>query len=321
MNSDILKHINDFKRYLQVEKNASQHTLRNYLSDLKQFCDYLVEKGFAVKAVDGEIIIEIEKIDRLILRGYLAQLSLEQLSKKSIARKLSSIRGLFNYLMKSGIINSNPSKALITPKQPRRIPKYLSIDEVLHLLRSIKGKGFAGARNLAIVELFYASGIRVSELNGIDIEDLDLSGKKILIHGKRKKERWVFINDYTVNIVDSYLNERSELLRLLIAKGKSDNINSKALILNQSGGRLTTRSIARIIDKVALLAGIPKHVTPHILRHTFATHLLDNGADLLAISKLLGHSNLSSTQIYTHLSTQKLLEIYDSAHPKAKRQE
>ena len=303
--------IEKFINYLGLTKNASEHTIRNYLSDLSQFADFLEgSKDFLFSEGKG---IDVNKVDNLIIRSYLGVLY-QKNKKSSIARKLASLRSFFTFLLKEGYLNSNPAKAVSTPKQEKHIPAFLSVDEVFRLLDAPEQRNILNIRNRAILEVLYSCGIRVSELTGLNFEDLDLNSGIIKVTGKGRKERYIPVGNKAVASLKEYLEVREELEN----KGKGEAADIRAVFLNARGGRLTSRSIGRIIDKYLIPSGILRNISPHCLRHTFATHLLDAGADLRAIQELLGHASLSTTQKYTHISIDKLMEVYDKAHPRSR---
>jgi integrase/recombinase XerC len=295
-----------FINYLEAERNASPYTVRNYTTDLlgskniKGFFTFLTEKG--IKSLD--------KADRHIMRDYLAYLVEQGLVKASIARKLSAIRSFYRYLVREEILPVNPIKDTSSPKLDRRLPSFLTIDEVLRLLESPDLNTPQGQRDRAFLELLYASGLRVSELASLDLEQVNLDSREIRVLGKGSKERIVLMGEPAAKALGIYLSlSRKELLG---EKGNS------ALFLNRYGGRLTRRSVQIILEEYAHLAGIGKRVYPHILRHTFATHMLDGGADLRVVQELLGHASLETTQVYTHVSKSQAKKVYLSAHPMAK---
>ncbi|MGQ0792827.1 MAG: tyrosine recombinase XerC [Deltaproteobacteria bacterium] len=287
-----------FRYYLCSERGYSKHTLRAYISDIRQFASFLGERKSAEAS-----LVSVEEID---VRAYLARIHRKN-SKTSISRKLTSIRALFEFLLREGIVAKNPAKLLPTPKAEKKLPSFLTVDEAFRLLDSPgwDAKPLA-LRDAAILELLYSSGLRVSELTGIKITELDLSEAVVKVLGKGARERVVPVGSKAAAALGRYI-ERRELL----------GPRSDSLFLNSRGGALTPRSVAVIVKKCSLLSGIAKNVSPHVLRHTFATHLLGGGADLRAIQEMLGHKSLSTTQRYTHTSIEKIMEIYDKTHPRA----
>ncbi|OGX28836.1 MAG: tyrosine recombinase XerC [Omnitrophica WOR_2 bacterium RIFCSPLOWO2_12_FULL_51_24] len=282
------RYIEKFIRYLEIERNASKHTLINYSVDLKSLSEFLKEEP-------------IEKIDYISLRRYLAHIKEQNLSKVSIARKIASIRSFFKFLFREGIIKNNPASSLSTPKRDKHLPKFLDEKEIVILLESPDLESEAGLRDRAILETLYSTGIRVSELVGLNVEHIDQIGGVIKVYGKGKKERIVPIGGRALQAIRDYLKKR----------------DAKALFFNKNGGRLTDRSIRRIINKYITKASIQQKISPHTLRHSFATHMLDHGADLRSVQELLGHANLSTTQIYTHITTERLKSAYQKSHPRA----
>ncbi len=295
--------IEKFKLYISVEKNLSLHTQRNYLSDLYQFKDFL-EREYPKTG--------IETIDNMIIRSYLGSLYKKN-RKSSIARKLASLRTFFKFLLRAGILKENPASIVSTPRLEKHVPSFLTIDEMFALLNMPDGAKPAGLRDKAILEILYSSGLRVSELVEMNEDDLDLNLGIIKVMGKGKKERIVPIGSKAIEALNNYLNNRKRLSKYPLPSSLNP-----PLLLNQRGGRLTTRSVARIISRYIEQCGLLKNISPHSLRHTFATHMLDAGADLRAIQELLGHVSLSTTQKYTHVSISKLMEVYDNAHPKSR---
>ena len=294
--------IRQFIHYLSAEKNASPHTCRNYLRDLEQFESFLEEMA-------------IEKVDRMVLRRYLSFLHRKN-RKSSIARKLSTLRSFYKYLVREQILSSNPAKPVSTPKVERLLPTTLTVDEAFRLMESPskdQRSREAELRDRAILELLYSSGVRVSELVGLNLNRVDLDLEIVRVMGKGRKERIVPVGTKAIEALKSYLETRG------IMEEESP------LFVNLRKGRLTDRSVARLVKKYGRQSGIFRKISPHSLRHTFATHLLDAGADLREIQEMLGHVSLSTTQRYTHLTVGKLMEVYDKAHPRSfrnmKRQE
>ncbi|MEO5357885.1 MAG: tyrosine recombinase XerC [Nitrospirae bacterium YQR-1] len=302
------QHIDDFLRYMSTEVNASEHTLRAYGKDLDEFLKTAAEK-------------DAGDTDLYDIRGFVASQSRAGLAKSTVARRLATVKSFFKYLRAQGVVANNPTRLVPTPKAPRALPKFLSVDDVFNLIEKTSGMGFIMARNRAIVELFYSSGLRISELTGTNMEDINLNQGLIKVMGKGKKQRIVPVGEPAVKAVKIYLIERL-LIKKTRAKGaaskKTTEDDSGALFLNSGGRRLTVRHIRRIVVKFARLIGIQGKMGPHTLRHTFATHLLHGGADLRVIQELLGHSSLSTTQRYTHLDIEHLMDTYDKSHPLAR---
>jgi integrase/recombinase XerC len=286
-------YIDKFIRYLDVERAASSHTLRAYRKDLENFFEY--------------VKTEPDKIDMIDVRGFIAEQIKKGLNKTTVSRRLASIRSFFKFLCREGYIKSNPAKLVANPKIPKLLPRFLSVDDAFSLVEKPEGIGFVPVRDRAILELLYSSGIRVSELSGLNIDDLNIKGNLIKVRGKGRKERIVPVGSKAIDAIKSYMIER------MLLKSKD-----RALFLNRIGTRLTDRGVRRIVVKYARALTISGQIGPHTLRHTFATHLLQGGADLRVIQELLGHSSLSTTQKYTHLDITHLMDIYDKAHPFAR---
>ncbi len=305
--------IDSFSRYLSIEKNVSEHTYRNYISDLMMFKEY----------VDRDI--DIKNIDNLTVRGFLGLLSKKGEKKSSIARRLSTLRTFFKYLHREGYIETNPAKMVSTPKQEKRMPSFLSVDDAFSLMELPNNADALTLRDKAALETFYSTGMRISELVGLNDADIDFNSSLVRVRGKGRKERIVPIGGKAITAIKNYLNKRQELLKNSqsppFSKGGMGGLQDHPLFVNKDGNRITTRSVARIVAKYVNMLSNAGHVSPHGLRHTFATHLLNAGADLRSIQELLGHKSLSTTQRYTHLSIDKLMEVYDKAHPRAKDRE
>ncbi|MFC2034253.1 site-specific tyrosine recombinase/integron integrase [Chloroflexota bacterium] len=294
--------------YLEAEKNASPYTVRNYINDLVGNYARGTEKGF-FQFLTFRKINSIEQVDKNVLRDYASWLIEQGVVKSSIARKLSAIRSFFRYLVREDILTVNLIDKTSSPKLDKRLPSFLTVDEVRRLIESPDSTTPQGQRDRALLELIYASGMRVSEIAKLDLKQLDMDTREIRVWGKGSKERMVLIGEPAAIALSSYIKEG----RVELSSKRSDD----ALFLNHYGGRLTERSVQLILRKYANMVGIDKRVYPHMLRHTFATHLLDGGADLRVVQELLGHANLSSTQIYTHVSKKQAKKIYQSAHPMA----
>ena len=288
------RYIEKFLRYLEYEKNASPYTLICYRGDLEAF-----ERSV------GET--PIEEIDMLNLRRHLSELKAKNFRKITVARKLSTLRSFFKFLCREGYLKTNPTAHLRTPKQEKRLPKVLGVEEVSRLLEG-SANDFQGLRDRAILETLYSSGLRVSELTQLDIPHVDFIGGVVKAAGKGKKERLSPIGEEALRAIRAYLEKRKELKKLR---------DSQILFLNKSGGRLTARSVRRVLDRAIQRTSLSQHISPHTLRHSFATHLLDRGADLRSVQELLGHQHLSTTQIYTHVTAERLKKVYDKAHPRA----
>ncbi len=293
--------VQEFLKHLEVERNLSPRTLAAYNCDLKQFSVFMLAQSPSASH------LPISEIDPLLIRRFLAQLHKKN-SRTSIGRKLSALRTFFRYLVRQGYLDASPADSLSTPKQEKYLPKTLSVDEVTHFLNNPKGKmERRGTRDQAIFELIYSSGLRVGELTALDVCSVDLSQQLVRAVGKGNKERLVPIGTIAVQAIQNYLDSRGM------------PAGDEPLFLNKQNGRLTARSVQRLMKKYLLLCGLRTDASPHSLRHSFATHLLDGGADLRAIQELLGHASLSTTQKYTHVSLSHLTTIYDEAHPRSRK--
>lgn len=294
----IEKAVADFLRHLR-ERNASPHTIKAYSGDLDEFSVYAGSRGWG-------------DIDHIVIRGFLSQLYEKGLGKTSVARALAAVRSLYRWLAQEGVVEQNPAKLVATPKLPKRLPRVPTIEEMNSVLDGQMPEVAAfPERDLLMLELLYGCGIRNSELTGINLDDIRLSAEAILIRGKGKKERYVPFGGSAKGALVAYLPARQAALAEL-------HKNSAALLINRRGGRLTTRSVGRIIKRIAVAKGLSPDVHPHTLRHAFGTHMLEEGADLRAIQELLGHERLATTQRYTQLSMKHVLQVYDQTHPRAK---
>ncbi len=303
------KAIRDFEVHMKVVRNLSPHTRRNYLADLRQFKEYL-ERNNISAGESGEGFVGI---DHLVIRAFLGSLYRRKIKKVTISRKVATLRSFFKYLLREGRISNNPAEMVQAPQADKYLPVFLSVDEMFSLL-DVKFKQDAlGLRDRAMMELLYSSGVRVSELTGLNIDDIDFTQSQMLVRGKGKKERIVPVGTLALTAVNNYIERRGEL-----TKKKVEAHIEKPLFVSRIATRLTPRSVGRIIDKYVRMSGINRKIGPHTLRHTFATHLMDAGADLRIIQELLGHESLSTTQKYTSVSVNRLIEVYDKAHPKAK---
>lgn len=299
--TEIEHEVDLYMQYLDVEKNVSPHTIDAYFSDLEQFITYMLGEGHAAFA----------EITPVIIRTFVGRMARDR-EKRTIARKISALRSFFAFLQRQGLVQKNPARGVHLPKLERRLPNFLYLDMVEKLMEAPDLSTVLGLRDRALLELLYASGMRVSECVGLDLDDLDLDLGAALVFGKGSKERWVMIGSQAVQALLRY---NSEARPVLLRKGSG--VEGKPLFLNKNGTRLSDRSVRRILDKYVLqIAGMQK-ISPHSLRHTFATHLLDHGADLRTVQELLGHESLSSTQIYTHTTREHLERIYTKAHPRA----
>jgi integrase/recombinase XerC len=301
--------IHDFQIYLKVERNVSSHTRTAYVADVQEFSNFLLEKKY-IKNQDEIINAEHETI-----REFLSYLYRQKVKKITVNRKISSLRAFYKYVLRTGRINNNPAAMIQSLKTEKYMPAFLSVDEMLDLLKTQNDNSVLSLRNRAILEVFYSSGLRLSELAGLDLIDLDFNQKLVKVRGKGRKERIVPIGSPSLKAVEEYLEKVGEIQR---DTGTTD-VLKKPLFLNAHGKRITTRSIARIVNALTEKSGIGRKISPHALRHSFATHLLNAGADLRSIQELLGHESLSTTQKYTAVNINRMMEIYDKAHPRTKK--
>lgn len=293
-----------YLREVEAE-GCSPHTVRNYRIDLAQFGDFV--RTMHSEAPAGTLL---EQIDPLTVRAFVASLRGRGLSPGTLARKMAAVRSFFQYCCRRGRLSWNPAALVTTPKLPKRLPPHLTVDQAFQLLATPQGEDHMSVRDRAILELFYGSGIRVGELTGLSVHDLDLEQRLVRVTGKGKKERIVPIGRPAAKALAAYLGAR---------QGRSGGATGtrSPLFLNHRGGRLTARSVERLLEKYLRRSGVGKAITPHGLRHSFATHLLQAGADLRVIQELLGHARLTTTQRYTHVNLDQLMAVYDKAHPKA----
>lgn len=296
--------IDDFLRYLKIERNASELTLKSYSEDFNSLFDYLQER------VGG--ITDPAQFEITMLRGYISYLHECDYAKTTIARRLACLRSFLKFCQREGLVTSNPAKALRTPRTGRKLPHFLTVAEITQLLEAPPANDVEGIRDRALLETMYSGGLRVAELVGLNLEHWDRDANVLRVFGKGKKERIAPVGRYAAKA----------LYRWLEVRKPADNAGPNdraAMFLNRFGTRLTTRSVGRMIEKYLLQTGLNLKTSPHTLRHSFATHLLDGGADLRSVQEMLGHKSLTTTQIYTHVSTQRLKETYEKAHPHAKK--
>ena len=302
INSNSKQDLEDFKSYIIAEKNFSEHTAKAYCSDILSFLVWM----------DDECC---EDVNFSKIRDYIHFIQKFNYKKTTVARKIASLRTFYKYLYRERKIDSNPAMNLNNPKRPKSLPKFLTPDEVEQILNNTKIETPAGYRNRTILELLWATGMRISELSGLNFGDLNLEHNEIRVFGKGSKERIILVTDRAKNYLERYI----ESARALIPKGfpvPPQDENSPVFI-NNTGYRLQTRTVRNVINEVVEKINLPKHVTPHVFRHSFATHLIENGADLRVVQELLGHASISNTQIYTHVSTKHLKEVYNQSHPRA----
>lgn len=302
MNEIYDKHLENFKLYLEVEKNFSQHTIRAYASDVLSFLIWLND-------------FDISKVDYSKLKEYLVFIQKFKYSKTTTARKIATLRTFFKFLYREKVLENNPAKGIHSPKKNKSLPKFLTEEETEEILNNIKISTPSGYRNRVILELLYASGMRVSELSGLNFCDLNIENNEIRVVGKGSKERIVLISDRVKDLLNNYIKTVRPLIN---TEGpKVETTDESPVFINKTGFRLHPQSIRTAIKETVEHIQLPKHVTPHVFRHSFATKLLNHGADLRVVQELLGHASISNTQIYTHVSLSRLKEAYDSAHPRA----
>ncbi len=286
--------LEDFISYLKFQKGYSEKTTKAYRKDIEEFFKFLISE---------KKIQKIDQVNLAYIRGYLGKLY-RRCKKTTISRKLSAVRSFFKFLEKRSVIRENPFWNVSNPKTEKTLPRYLTVDEVLRLIESSNGKDWRSIRNRAILELLYSCGMRVSELRNLDLDDIDLKEGIIKIRGKGEKERIVPVGNYAKKALAEYMT---------IHIPRKD----KAVFVNSKGERLSTRTIRRIVKRCAIRSGLSREISPHSLRHSFATHLLEGGADLRTVQELLGHSTISTTQRYIHLTLDRLMEVYNKAHPRS----
>ena len=332
--------IREFLDYLNYEKHFSEHTVKCYSTDLKQYAGYLLGRGDAESAEGGspaaflggdrpgatpgqpdaaaatavtpavDVKAMLTEVDVNTVRAFLAYLNEQSYSKATSARKLATLRSFYKFLVRRGYIETSPVTAIRTPKQDKRLPRFLDGEQINTLLACPDTNTMLGARDRAILETLYSSGLRVSELVGLNLSDVDFLGEVLHVRGKGKKERLTPIGSSALQSLQRYLTFRD-------ADPRKGGFDPQALFINKHGQRLSTRSVRRKLDKYLLQVGLDPRISPHTLRHSFATHMLNNGADLRVVQELLGHQSLSTTQVYTHLTTSHMKKAYEGAHPRA----
>jgi integrase/recombinase XerC len=291
-----------FVDYLRYERNMSPETIRAYQKDLEQF----------VRHVSGDGPFDASKVSNAVIRQYLAHLSEHAYEKTTIVRKLATIRSFFKFLIRKGYVEQNPIAEIRTPKVDKRLPHFLEVNEVEKLLNAPQGASFQAKRDRAILETLYSTGLRVSELTGLNLSDVDPTSEVIRARGKGRRERVIPIGTFALRAIQEYLDIRTAVL----ADQAQANMPDSPLFLNRFGQRLSSRSIRKIMDKYIKVTGLNMKTSPHTLRHSFATHLLNRGANLRLVQELLGHKHLSTTQVYAHLTTRTIKNAYDEAHPR-----
>ncbi len=302
LNANSKQDLEDFKTYILAEKNFSKHTAKAYCSDILSYLVWMDDTS-------------CENVNFSKVREYLHFIQKFNYKKTTIARKIASIRTFYKFLYRERKVDSNPAMNLITPKRPKSLPKFLTQQEIELILNNVKIETPAGYRNRAILELLWATGMRVSELSNLNFGDLNLENNEIRVFGKGAKERIILVSNRAKTYLERYINSA----RVLIAKGyKLEDINENSpVFINNTGYRLQTKTIRNVINEIVEKIELPKKVTPHVFRHSFATHLIENGADLRVVQELLGHASISNTQIYTHISMQHMKEVYNESHPRA----
>ena len=311
--------IKEFLTHIEAERNFSPHTVRSYCTDLEQFCRFLAA-GPSAAEMSADDLPELAEVPRgmlterllglepLTVRAYLAMMRNSGYSKSTIARKLATLRSFYKFLVRTERIESSPVSVVRTPRQDKHLPRFLDIQQMEALLAAPDATTLLGARDRAILETIYSAGLRISELVGLDLGDIDEFTGALRIEGKGRKERLVPLGGMAVEAIEAYLTMRG---------ARAGARRGGALFVNRFGKRLSARSVRRSLDKYLVIAGIAFHVSPHTLRHSFATHMLDAGADLRSVQEMLGHASLSTTQVYTHLTTRRLKDVYRRAHPLA----
>jgi len=315
--------IQEFFSYIKYEKHFSEHTLKCYGTDLQQYVEFLdgEQAGLSVKqsyesggsagtALALEVRAEILSVTAATIREFLVVLHNKNYSRATIARKLATLRSFYKFLVRRGYLQSSPVSVIRTPKQEKRLPKFMEVEQVEALLKAPDQSTLLGLRDLAMMEVMYSTGVRVSELVGLDIVDVDFDEAVLHVRGKGRRERLTPVGQRALEVIKQYLAKRNQ-------PQPGQSVDQEALFINKSGQRLSTRSVRRKLDKYLAAANLDPSISPHTLRHTFATHMLNRGADLRSVQELLGHRSLSTTQIYTHLTTGRLKEVYDKAHPRS----
>ena len=292
-----------FLDFLSAERNASINTISAYRRDIEEFFIYVSTKGCKAELTPRDV------------RKWLAALTKKGLKRTTISRKLSSVRAFFKYLFRMGMIESNPAEPISFPIRSRSLPRNLTVAQAEDILEKTPATGLKFARDRAMMELLYSTGIRVSELTGLNLDSISLSPEMIKVRGKGRKERVIPFGQHAKDAIKNYLPERHGLLKRL------DKADEQAVFVNKNGSRLSPRSVQRIVSAASLKAGIYSDVTPHVFRHTMATHLLEAGADLRSIQELLGHASVATTQKYTHLNMERLRQVFENAHPRARKKE
>ncbi len=300
--------IDKYLKYLSVERNASKHTITSYRNDLESFLEFTTEVN------DSDIeSVDITTITRLNIRLWLGDLSDQGLAKTSIARKVAALRSFFKYCFKRGHIDKNPAHLLVVPKKEQTLPKTATIEDIGRMMDAVDIDSVKGLQDRAILELFYGTGMRLSELTGLNLTDIDLKQNQVTVKGKGNKQRIIPLGKTVAGILEEFIDKRTELYG-----DQTDADARKALFIAPSGQRMYDRSVRYMVEKYLERTSEVTQKSPHVLRHSFATHMLDNGADIRIIKEFLGHANLAATQVYTHTSMERLKNVYEQAHPRAK---
>jgi tyrosine recombinase XerC len=300
--------IEKYLKYLSVERNASPHTITSYQNDLEAFLDFVAR--FEEKSPEA---IDITSVSRLTIRLWLGELSEQGLAKTTIARKVAALRSFFKYCFKRGHINKNPAHLLVVPKKEHTLPKTATLQDIERMMEAVDTETVKGLQDRAILELFYGTGMRLSELTALNLTDIDFRQKQVTVHGKGNKQRIIPLGNTVANILKEFRQKRTELYG-----ERTDNDARKALFIAAGGQRMYNRAVRYMVEKYLTKTSEVTQKSPHVLRHSFATHMLDNGADIRIIKEFLGHANLAATQIYTHTSIERLKNVYEQAHPRAK---
>ncbi|WP_428234735.1 tyrosine recombinase XerC [Gracilimonas sp.] len=300
--------IEKYLKYLSVERNASEHTITSYQNDLSSFLEFTAEVN---EQTDEQV--DISSITRLNIRLWLGDLSEKGLAKTSIARKVAALRSFFKYCFKRGHIDKNPAHLLVVPKKEQTLPKTATVEDISRMMDSVDTDTISGLQDRAILELFYGTGMRLSELTGLNVTDIDLKQRQVTVHGKGNKQRIIPLGNTVASILKQFIERRPELYG-----ERTDTDAKKALFIAPSGQRIYDRAVQSMVENYLKQTSEVTQKSPHVLRHSFATHMLDNGADIRIIKEFLGHANLAATQVYTHTSMERLKNVYEQAHPRAK---
>lgn len=300
--------IEKYLKYLSVERNASEHTIISYENDLRSFLNFTAE----VEQIDPSEV-DVNSITRLSIRLWLGDLSEQGMAKTSIARKVAALRSFFKYCFKRGHITKNPAHLLVVPKKDQTLPKTATIEDIDRMMEAVNIETVQGLQNRAILELFYGTGMRLSELTGLNVSDIDLKQNQVIVKGKGNKQRIIPLGKSVSDILKQFIKKRPELYG-----DRTDADATKALFIAASGQRMYDRAVGYMVEKYLKKTSEVTQKSPHVLRHSFATHMLDNGADIRIIKEFLGHANLAATQVYTHTSIERLKNVYEQAHPRAK---